>query len=225
MKIWSAKSTSLVESSVIDVFNLHFINNTCSYSLRHWASYIPICYISHIWQIPKSWFDKYKFNQKFKFKSKLKKFKNQYLKMRKKEKDLGNFKMKYLKLYYKFRAFIRYTKTAIYRPVYQKFLMCPLIKTLGQGFVSKMRPIFWKAQPSFRNTRPGFWGFKSSKTKTSAENLKSSAKSWKRLEKRGCAVTRPMLFQSATGNFFVRYKFIRPKFIWQIIATIQFRSN
>ena len=62
--------------------------------------------------------------------------------MKKKERYLGNFKMEYLKLYYKFRAFIRYTKTAFYRPVYQKFLMCPLIKTLRQGFVSKTRPIF-----------------------------------------------------------------------------------
>ena len=62
--------------------------------------------------------------------------------MKKKKRDLGNFKMEYLKLYYKFRTFIRYTKTAFYRPVYQKFLMCLLIKTLRQGFVSKTRPIF-----------------------------------------------------------------------------------
>ena len=32
IKTWSVKSTGLVESSVIKLFNLHFINNTCSYS-------------------------------------------------------------------------------------------------------------------------------------------------------------------------------------------------
>ena len=36
-------------------FNLHFINNTCSYSLRHWARYILLCCLSYIWKIPKSW--------------------------------------------------------------------------------------------------------------------------------------------------------------------------
>ena len=36
MKIWSVKSTVCsLESSVINLFNLNFINNICSYSLRH----------------------------------------------------------------------------------------------------------------------------------------------------------------------------------------------
>ena len=36
MKIWSVKSTVYsLESSVINIFNLHFINNNFSYSLRH----------------------------------------------------------------------------------------------------------------------------------------------------------------------------------------------
>ena len=43
----------------------------------------------------------------------------------------------YLKLYYELRAFIRYVKAAFYKPDYQKFLMCPLIKNLGRAFVSK----------------------------------------------------------------------------------------
>ena len=44
---------------------------------------------------------------------------------------------RYLKLCYEFRAFIRCMKAAFYRPDYQKFLMCPLIKRLGEAFVSK----------------------------------------------------------------------------------------
>ena len=44
---------------------------------------------------------------------------------------------RYLKLYYELRAFIRCVKAAFYRPDYQKFLMCSLIKNLGQAFVSK----------------------------------------------------------------------------------------
>ena len=35
--------------------NLHFTNNNCSYTLRQKASYIPICCISHLCRIPKSW--------------------------------------------------------------------------------------------------------------------------------------------------------------------------
>ena len=34
---------------MINLFNLHFINNTCSCSLRHWASYIPICCIIYLY--------------------------------------------------------------------------------------------------------------------------------------------------------------------------------
>ena len=43
----------------------------------------------------------------------------------------------YLKLCYKFRAFIRCMKGTFYRPEYQTFLMCPLIIRLVQTFVSK----------------------------------------------------------------------------------------
>ena len=40
-------------------------------------------------------------------------------------------------LCYEFRGFIRCMKAAFYRPDFQKFLMCPLIKRLGQAFVPK----------------------------------------------------------------------------------------
>ena len=48
-----------------------------------------------------------------------------------------NIESRHPKFYYKFRAFIRCRKIAFYRLDYQKFLMCPLIKRLGQGFVLK----------------------------------------------------------------------------------------
>ena len=44
---------------------------------------------------------------------------------------------RYLKLSNQFRAVIRCMKAAFYRPDYQKLLMCPLIKRIGQEFVSK----------------------------------------------------------------------------------------
>ena len=52
---------------------------------------------------------------------------------------MENFKIesRYLKHCHKFRDVIRCMKAAIYRPDYQKLLMCPLIKRLGQAFVSK----------------------------------------------------------------------------------------
>ena len=52
---------------------------------------------------------------------------------------MKNFKIesRYLKLCHEIRAFIRCIKAAFYGPHYQKFLMCPLIKRLGQAFVSK----------------------------------------------------------------------------------------
>ena len=52
---------------------------------------------------------------------------------------MENFKFEstYLKLCYKFTAFVRCMKTAFYRPDYRKFLMCPFIKSLGRVFVSK----------------------------------------------------------------------------------------
>ena len=43
----------------------------------------------------------------------------------------------YLKLFNEFRAVIRCTKAAFYRPDYQKLLMCLLIKRLSRAFVSK----------------------------------------------------------------------------------------
>ena len=51
---------------------------------------------------------------------------------------MENFKIesRYLKFCYEFKAFIRCIKVAFYRPDYQKFLMCPLIKRLGQAFSS-----------------------------------------------------------------------------------------
>ena len=63
-------------------------------------------------------------------------------KKEKKEKDINwmeNFKIesRYPKLCYEFRAFISCMKAAFYRPDYQKFLMCPSIKRLGQAFISK----------------------------------------------------------------------------------------
>ena len=83
--------------------------------------------ISYIWQIPKS------------------RFNNQCLKKKKIEKEerdlngMDNLKIKsrYLQLCYEFRDFIKCIKAAFYRPDYQKFLLCPLIKTLGREFVSK----------------------------------------------------------------------------------------
>ena len=43
----------------------------------------------------------------------------------------------HLKLRNEFRAVIRCTKAAFYRPDYLKLLMCQLIKRLGRAFVSK----------------------------------------------------------------------------------------
>ena len=40
---------------------------------------------------------------------------------------------RYLKLCYVLRAFSRCMKDAFYRPDFQKFLMCPLIKRLSQS--------------------------------------------------------------------------------------------
>ena len=52
---------------------------------------------------------------------------------------MENFKIgsRYLKLCNEFRAVIICMKAAFYRPDYQKLLMCPLIKRLGQAFLSK----------------------------------------------------------------------------------------
>ena len=52
---------------------------------------------------------------------------------------MENFKIesRYLNLCNEFRPVIRCMKAAFYRPYYQKLLMCPLIKRLGQAFFSK----------------------------------------------------------------------------------------
>ena len=52
---------------------------------------------------------------------------------------MENFKIesRYLKFCYELRAFIRCLRAAFYRPDYQKFLMCLLIKTFCRVFVSK----------------------------------------------------------------------------------------
>ena len=52
---------------------------------------------------------------------------------------MENFKIesRYQKLCYGLTAFIRYLKAVFYRTDYKEFLMCPLIKTVGQAFVSK----------------------------------------------------------------------------------------
>ena len=51
--------------------------------------------------------------------------------------EIFKIEIRYLKLCYKFKVFIRSMKAAFYTPDYQKFLMCPLIKSLGQAFVLK----------------------------------------------------------------------------------------
>ena len=52
---------------------------------------------------------------------------------------MENFKIesRYLKLCYEFKPFNKCVKAAFYWPCYQNFLMCPLIKRLGQAFISK----------------------------------------------------------------------------------------
>ena len=52
---------------------------------------------------------------------------------------MENFTIKsmYLKLRNEFRAVVRCTNAAFYKPDYEKLLMCPLNKRLGRAFVSK----------------------------------------------------------------------------------------
>ena len=45
--------------------------------------------------------------------------------------------MENLKLCINFRAVIRCMRAAFYKPDYQKLLICPLIKRIGQSFVLK----------------------------------------------------------------------------------------
>ena len=127
MKIWSVKSTSLVESIVGNLFNLHFINNTCSYSLRQWASYIPICCISYTWKITKSWFN------------------NQCLKKKKRQRKGRDLNwMKDFKTESRFWSFAKSLGllSDVWRLLFtdqiiKKILMYSLIKALDRAFVSK----------------------------------------------------------------------------------------
>ena len=52
---------------------------------------------------------------------------------------MENFKIesRYPKFCNEFRAVIRCMWAALYRPDYQKLLMCPFIKRLGRAFISK----------------------------------------------------------------------------------------
>ena len=181
MKIWSVKTTVYsLEPSVINLFNLYFINNTCTYSLRNWASYIPICYLSYLCKITKSWFN----NQCLKKKKKAEK----------RERDLNwmkNFKIesRYLKFRNEFRAVIICMKAAFYRPDYQNSYCVRWSKDSTEHFFQNMRPALWKAQLSFWNIQPSFWGFK--------RKLKARSNVWK-ARPRVCLVTRPIPSQSAT---------------------------
>ena len=123
MKIRSLKTRC---SLVWLVFLTYILSTTFEAFLK--TSYIPICCFSYICNAPKSWFN------------------NKYLKKKKnaerKEKGLNwmeNFKIEgtYLKLCYEFRGYIWCMKAVFFRPDYQKFLMCSLIKGLGWAFVSK----------------------------------------------------------------------------------------
>ena len=52
---------------MINIFKLHFINNTCSYSSTHWSSYIPICCIINIWKRKKGGVKRKRFKLNGKF--------------------------------------------------------------------------------------------------------------------------------------------------------------
>ena len=111
MKIWSVKSPSLVESSVINLINLHFINNT--YGIP-WGTGPVTSYFVVLATCVK--------------------YPNLDLKIniwkRKKCRDNLEIESRYLKLCLKFSTFIRCMKAAFYRLDDQKFLMCPLIKSI-----------------------------------------------------------------------------------------------
>ena len=90
-------------------------------------------------------------------------------------------------------AVIRCMKAALYRPDYQKFLKCPLIKRLGREFISKhaVEPLKRSAKLSKH-----FWGFKR-KLKAWPRVLKAQPSVWK-ARPCVCIIIGPMLFQSAT---------------------------
>ena len=89
---------------------------------------------------------------------------------------MENFKIqsRYRKLCYRCSAFIRCMKAAFYRPDYQKFLMFPLIKRVGQAFVSKhvAEPFKFSAE-ILENSAKLLRIYE--KTKNSVKSLKSSA--------------------------------------------------
>ena len=127
-------------SSVINIFDLHFINNTCSYSLRYYASYIPPCCISYLCKIPKSWLN------------------NQCLKKQKrqrKEKYLNwmenfNIESRYLKFCNKFRA--------VTRCMWKLLLTNLIIKNCSSVHWSKDSPkhLFQNMGRSLWNTQSSF---------------------------------------------------------------------
>ena len=106
---------------------------------------------------------------------------------------MENFKIEsiYLKFCNDFETVIRYIKAAFYRPNYQKLSMFPLIKDSAQHLFQNMRPSLWKAQLSFWNIWPRFWGFK--------RKPKARMRVWK-ARPRICVITRSMLSQSTNGS-------------------------
>ena len=97
--------------------------------LRHWASCVPICCISYICKISKSRYN----NQDLKKKKRQRKRKRFKLNGN----QISKLKADYLMICYEFRVFITCMKAFFYRPDFQKFLMCPLTKRIGQAFAFK----------------------------------------------------------------------------------------
>ena len=123
-------------------------------------------------------------------------------------------------------TFLRCMKAAFYRPDYQKFLMCPLIKDSVEHLLQKMGPSLWNSQlsfwnthPSFWNTRPSFWGFKR-KLKARPRVWKAQPHVWK-VRLCLCVLTRPMLSQSATVHLWLQNdtRQICSIFLWINIET------
>ena len=116
-------------------------------------------------------------------------------------------------------AFIRCMKAAFYRPDYQKFLMCPLIKDSVEHLLQKMGPSLWNSQLSFWNTHPSFWGFK--------KKLKARPRVWEarpcvwKVRLRVCVLTKPMLSQSATVHLWLQNdtRQVCSIFLWMNIET------
>ena len=143
MKTWSVKNSSLVESIVINVFNLQFINNTYSYYLRHWASYLPICCISYLNKIPTSWFN------------------SQYLKKKKSREKKKRFKLNE-KLKVDMWSFV--TSSGLLLDVWGLLFTEQIIKILNVCVDQKTRP-FQKVRWTFETLSQAFetlsWAFES----------------------------------------------------------------